>query len=792
MAAPGKATYWLNAISLLVLLLLVLAMFADVLFVPGEKVLSKPGTDLFSQFVHWRAFGFGELRKGNLPLWNPHIFSGAPYFGGFQSALLYPPNWVYMILPLAKAINWGIAFHVFLAGAFMFAWARYRGIHTLGSLLSAVLLMFCGAHFPHVYAGHLPNLCAMVWAPLIFLAIDGLLQEEETLSKKSYFRDAAGWVLLGTFAVAMQILAGHPQYVFYTGIAACIYILCRVVRATKRIVAVAGFVTVFVWAALLGAVQLLTGLDAASETVRSGGVSYEFAAMFSLPPENLITLMAPGFFGNMNEVAYWGRCYLWEMTLFIGVAGFILAVYGAVRGEKKVRLHSIAMVVILFVLALGSHTPLFKLLYRVVPGFDTFRGNSKFIYPMSLFLIMLAGAGMDRIIRNDRVSFKPGIVVLITGVIVGGVAIAIWGGASTLPAGGWWSDLMHSIHQTNESYLPRRVYEDPAFVKRACAYAAGSLGIGALTVFAVAGLFFWRRYSRHAAFAFLILGVLEVILFARTFRPTFELSAAQPRDLKAFADSHSGDYRILNLADPDAAMSFNTFDIWGYDPGVLRRYSEFVSFTQDKDPNRANQYVRFHKIHRPFQMLRCRFAFVPDKGELKVTEFKDPMPRLVLVSRYRVLAGRDEIFAAVTDPAFDPRAEVILEHEPEPRPVPIGRPGTVRLIDFSTDHLEIEADVPAPALLLVTDSYSKGWRAKPFEDSTQKSYSVMPANYILRAIPLEAGQHHLRLEYCPTAFRIGKRISIAALVCFLAFLVYFVVFCSSFCSWAHRFSTTLL
>lgn len=111
-----------RAVLLGLLAALTLAVFGDVLFPPGNRVLSNGRTDVFLQFIHWRQFGFEELRRGNLALWNPHLFCGAPFFGGFQSALLYPPNVLFLLLPVVKDINWSIALHVFLAGAFTCLW----------------------------------------------------------------------------------------------------------------------------------------------------------------------------------------------------------------------------------------------------------------------------------------------------------------------------------------------------------------------------------------------------------------------------------------------------------------------------------------------------------------------------------------------------------------------------------------------------------------------------------------------------------------------------------------------
>ena len=59
---------------------------------PGDKVLSLWGADLSGQFLAWRAFGFSHQAEGHLVLCNPHLYSGTPFLGGFQSALLYPPN----------------------------------------------------------------------------------------------------------------------------------------------------------------------------------------------------------------------------------------------------------------------------------------------------------------------------------------------------------------------------------------------------------------------------------------------------------------------------------------------------------------------------------------------------------------------------------------------------------------------------------------------------------------------------------------------------------------------------
>lgn len=177
----------------------VLFLFGGILL-SRDFILSAAGEDLDSYYVGMRQFGFSQLARGNLPLWNPLIFGGTPYFGNFESALLYPPNWLHLILSPARAINLGIALHVFLAGFFTFLWRRRAGASEVAAFLAGLIYMLCGPFYMHVFPGHLSNLCVMAWVPLLFLALDAWFATSNP-----------AWCLLGAAVVTMQIFAGHPN-----------------------------------------------------------------------------------------------------------------------------------------------------------------------------------------------------------------------------------------------------------------------------------------------------------------------------------------------------------------------------------------------------------------------------------------------------------------------------------------------------------------------------------------------------------------------------------------------------
>ena len=49
---------------------------------PGNPLLS----DATNLFQPWLIYAAGEVGQGRIPLWNPHVFAGSPFFANPQSA----------------------------------------------------------------------------------------------------------------------------------------------------------------------------------------------------------------------------------------------------------------------------------------------------------------------------------------------------------------------------------------------------------------------------------------------------------------------------------------------------------------------------------------------------------------------------------------------------------------------------------------------------------------------------------------------------------------------------------
>ena len=198
---------------------------------------------------------------------------------------------------------------------------------------------------------------------------------------------------------------------------------------------------------------------------------------------------------------------------------------------------------------------------------------------------------------------------------------------------------------------------------------------------------------------------------------------------------------------------------------MLGRYAHFIALTQEWPLDAILVTSGIRKLSPLLGMLRLRYALriAHEQVMLQPTRLKE-LPRALLVHQWKVLPSAEYVLDAMRDPTFDPERTVFLETDPGIVPAETDARGSVSLRDVSTEEIEISADVPQPSILLITDNYSASWRATPLAGSDGQSYRVIPANSLLRAIPLSPGHHHLRLEYRPTALRVGAWVTILSLV----------------------------
>ena len=156
-------------------------------------------------------------------------------------------------------------------------------------------------------------------------------------------------------------------------------------------------------------------------------------------------------------------------------------------------------------------------------------------------------------------------------------------------------------------------------------------------------------------------------------------------------------------------------------------------------------------------------------GDVKIYENLDVLPRAFLVHRV-VVAGDDQAaLELMKAPAFDPSVEAALANgtggsRPKGYPHPSqGGPGdtdSVRVTHYAPERVEIEVTTEAAGYLVLTDAWYPGWLASVDDEPV----TIHRADLLFRAVPVDAGRHHVVFTFRPVSLFVGASVSLMGLV----------------------------
>src|SRR5262245_56842830 len=160
-----------------------------------------PGDDLTQNFP-LRVLAGRQIRGGQLPLYNPYIWGGAPLLDGWNAAAAYPLTFLFAVLPGTAAWTLNMIVTWAVAGLGMFCFLRALRLASLPSLLGAVTFAFTGAMPAQV--AHLGLVAGLSWVPVQLLSVLRLTGNRPAAARLRWLA-----VLAGPFG--LTILAGEPR-----------------------------------------------------------------------------------------------------------------------------------------------------------------------------------------------------------------------------------------------------------------------------------------------------------------------------------------------------------------------------------------------------------------------------------------------------------------------------------------------------------------------------------------------------------------------------------------------------
>ncbi|MFQ5810440.1 MAG: hypothetical protein ACE5JM_12550, partial [Armatimonadota bacterium] len=117
---------------------------------------------------------------------------------------------------------------------------------------------------------------------------------------------------------------------------------------------------------------------------------------------------------------------------------------------------------------------------------------------------------------------------------------------------------------------------------------------------------------------------------------------------------------------------------------------------------------------------------------------------------------------AATPGVLPPVSQVLVEgHVPETtrRASPPAPAEAVPIRRYSAEVIDLDVNAPWPGFVVISDPPYPGWTV--WVDGARKP--ALPADYVLRAVWVDAGPHHVRWVYYPASVRVGMFVSLATL-----------------------------
>lgn len=708
--------------------------------------------DVMVQNYPFREFFARAINQGQLPLWNAAINCGFPLFAEGQAGALYPPNIVLaLLLPTWAALSVNIIVHIWLGGVGIYALLRSYGVQWAGGLCAGLCYALSGYMVVRAMSPNFIAVCA--WVPVLFYLI------ERALARRRWLE-----LLLFALVVGLQLLAGHPQATAYGLVAVIAYGSFRTWSHSAGWKFFAALVAAPVLGVGLAAVQILPTAELVQLSNRGSGLSWENFIAMSLPPERLITLLLPNFFGNSAHGTYWSRelGFFIQLCVYVGVLPLVCA-WVALRERRDGPTGFFAALALVgLVLALGQYTAIFSLLYEI-PGLSFFRIPTRFLLWFALGASVLCGLGVDQLLQTDRNKRTNGLLlVAFLGLVAMGLIYA--SGAQLMPADAGEQLTRYGHH-----------------LRRDVLRLVLALGLGAWLL--------GRRARRLVAWIAPLAIFAELYSFGanfnRTIDPTvYTRTPATARAIAADRGDSQVPARIISLVS-EKSSPFDWHGGWAYDLASYRRYPETLKMYTGGPYGLANALPGWSPLHlyRHGEFARGYPAFASlvgieyvvryggggglelvHEGDIGVYRFAEALPRAYMVGEYHVEAERRPRLTYMMDRGFAKHREVVLEKKPT---AGIGAGGRARILRYEDEEVEIGLENHAGGILVLSDTYYPGW--KSYVDGVEAP--ILRANHVFRAVVVPAGAQQVIFAYEPVSFRHGMLISATAAMLWLALVL---------------------
>jgi hypothetical protein len=740
-----------------------------------------------------------KASHGQVPLWTNALFSGMPTF-----AIAYPTNnyipWYaheVLTLHLPKPIQF-----FFLACICFYFLCVVLKVDPYIGIFGALSFAYATYNPVIISVGHDTKMWSIAYMPALLGSI--LL-----IYDKKYW---LGTGLTGLFT-SIMISMNHPQIAYYLFIALFIMTIFFIVRWIRQkdythLIKALSFTLI---AALIGlltnAVSLLSTYEYQKSTIRGGsalaehkkddaknGLGKEYAFAYSMENSEPFVMMVPKMFGGSSDKTevdqenskaieaasslpreiqqqlpltyYWGGIGVTSGPPYVGAIVCFLAILAMFVLDDKHKWWMLSAILLTIMMSWGSNLDQVNtLFYKYLPLYNKFRAPSMILVIPQLLLPALAVMGLHKITFEENkelawASVKKGLIA--TGVIVG-ILLLLYISFDFLSERD--KDILKQVNNSGQPQLSEALHtffhglkEDRKSLMLGSLFR--SIGFMAAS-FLFIYLLYKRKISRIIGFSIIaLLSLVDLIAIDSKYLneenyvdAPYEGSVMVPEtQADQMLKKDTSFYRVLNEAgDPFTGNNYVSYQynsVGGYQTARLAIYNDLIDsqlrkgnpivfnmlntkYIITKDQNGATQSARVNPNALGNAWFVKHLNFVPDAhAEMRALDNLNPIDTAIIQQSYKSQLGS----IPVTYPAT----------------------GTIQLIKNDNEIITYRSSSTANEFAVFSEIYYEpGWKA--FVD--RKEVPIVKVDYVLRGIPVTAGNHEIVFKFEPPGFLLGRKIT---------------------------------
>ena len=765
-----------NIIGIVIILLPLLFYFGGWMF----NGLQPIGNDSLSSIGQTHRWVEWNEENGETVLWNQSIFGGEPIYSRITPRIFH----VDTALGYAAKISYWAFIYLFMGGLGLFYLLRYKKIPWYAAVIVAVVFTLLPDWQAQIGEGHNSKLRAIMTLPWLILSF-------------SYLFDKKDWLGAGLFALTFSwiVRTHHFQIVFYGILILFVIYIYPTIKLIidKKYKDVISLFTKFVVALVLtfmvAAQPLFTTHEYAEHSTRGGnpvkigeeansakeggGVSFEYATMWSFAPKEIMSFFIPRFNGGVQGEVYDGEKYAhlkgkqvpgyWGEKPFngnyasMGMILFLFAIVGVVYFRKDKFVIGLAVFTVLSILlSFGRHFPeLYKLFFYYIPYFSKFRAPSMILNITFITTLILAGYGIKGIIE----LYLPKDIKWILSIFGIGLFFAVGtlllsdSFAYSTPAdlGRYDAQTLNVIKDIRQEFLI-------ADTKALLLFLIPTIGI-------IIGFLFKKIKLEFFVVLLLILSTAEILTISNRAHKVITLDNLEQLEKSVYKETPitkvlanaDDNYRAIALGKNFTSNHYAYFYplISGYSAIKLQVIQDIVAHNLNSahTPDRINWNV--------INMLGGKYIISSAQinGDSLQTITIDNAKKEILylnpnafekawfVKEIKSLLTKEDVVTEMNKTTFNPANEALVVGNEKNKQ--FSGVGSIKVVSKSPNRIELEVNTNSNQFLVLSEIYySDGWIAKLDE----KEIPIEKVNHLLRGVEVESGNHKLEFEFVPTTY----------------------------------------